>query len=174
MRPAHNQGIPIMFKRLLRYCSAAAAVGLLLFVIGIATAGPVFAQTPSILQILARLQASVDAVQASLDALSAPSEVNFRLTPPVLRFQGDEGVSNCFVTNVSSATKNIRIQSLDRTGAVSFQNENPIAAGASFWFGVVNLEATRCKFTVLDGTRSDIRGSIVVKFPTGYASLPAE
>jgi hypothetical protein len=125
---------------------------------------------PTILQALQDLQNSVN-------ALSAPQQANVRFTPPVFILAPDLGV--CKVVNVSAVTQTVQIQARDAVGQVLFDSGNislpsgqvvgPVVSGAG---GNVS-----CKFTVVGGSRTDIRGALAVFLQasaTDKLSVPAE
>jgi len=126
-------------------------------------AGPVKAQSNNPLDALqtaiAALQTSVNALQASMNALIAPAQANVRITP--LLESSSQDVS-CSVVNVSASTRTIRIENLGV--GEPLVSTDPIPPGAIF--AIIRPDTGGrfyCRFTVIDGTRADIRGSIGVK-----------
>jgi hypothetical protein len=136
---------------------------------------------------------TVYATQLPSLPLSPTTQANVRFTPPL--FVQINNLATCDVSNVLSATtrdnqptRTVRIQIIDHGGRVRNDSGNfVLAAGAiqstSFFDNSVP-NGIYCKFTVVDGSRTDIRGSISVfndlRTPDGvlnrfpYLSLPAE
>jgi hypothetical protein len=163
---------------------ARSAVRVLLPVGLLAVGSPLFAQDgppngPSvpqlgdqILQAIATLQTSVTALQGSVtslqtdvDTLTAAAEATVRFTPKVF-FR--LGVLDCAAVNVASAARHIRISMINAgTGALVTDDAGTIAipAGSSRSVGVFSSAFTGsafCRFEVLDGTATDMRGDLVI------------
>jgi hypothetical protein len=122
------------------------------------------------------LQSTVNTLQTRIDALSPPEQSNVRWTPIVSVQQ--EAIS-CWVLNVSTSSRSVRIQLIRYLDGASILDATlPVPAGS------VNAASQAfpaltgyCKFTVVDGERSDIRANIEVRDPnysTSFLSVPAE
>jgi hypothetical protein len=113
---------------------------------------------------LAGLQTTLTSIQSSLANLQAPAQSNMRFTHPI--FIGDDQGVLCAVTNVASAERTVTVEVLNSAGVSALASGNPMFT--------VNLQAGHatagsvglargiyyCKFTVVDGTRNDMRGSL--------------
>jgi hypothetical protein len=151
-----------MSSRTSRSVAVASLLGAIL--IGGLMAGPVKAQSnnplDALLAMMTSLQNSVNALQASMNASIAPAQANVRITPVLGSSSHDV---SCTVVNVSASTRTIRIENI---GVVvePLVTTDPMSPGAIF--AIIRPDATGpfyCRFTVIDGTRTDIRGSIRVK-----------
>lgn len=121
---------------------------------------------------LAQLQTSVNSVQQSVNALGASSNVRF--TPAVAVFSG---TIVCTFVNVTNAARQVHLQLINQEGNVVIERGGTPATEA----GEINAVAVvapaqfggyaYCKFTVLDGTKADIRANLHVT--TGTPDLPA-
>jgi hypothetical protein len=127
---------------------------------------------PTILQAVRDLQNSVN-------QLTARQQASVRFTPPVFIQTPDQG--SCKVVNVTAVTLTVQIQSRDAVGAVLFDTGN-ISLGSGEVVGSVIPSGgigpghVSCKFTVVGGSRTDIRGALAV-FQQGASdklSVPAE
>jgi len=125
------------------------------------------------------VKAGIEGLQASIDALGAPAESQVRTTPTVF-FR--TGVADCISTNVSSQPRHVKIEMINgNTGAVIFSEGGSIetAPGVSRSVGIVGgTGRTYCRFTVLDGTRADIRATLTrggsIADDTSLLAVPAE
>jgi hypothetical protein len=122
-----------------------------------------------ILTALRNLQTSVNAVQQSVNALGASS--NFLFTPVVIV---ETGIIDCNHVNVTSGDRHVLTELINAgTGAVVASAAGSIAtpAGRSRGVGAVaplGFNGTAyCKFTVLDGTKADIRANLALTRNTG-------
>src|SRR5262249_29173490 len=155
---------------------------------------------PTILDAVKNLQSSVNALQSALTSLSSglvtikneltdiqtdlsnlstPDQSNVRVTPEV-HVGADPDQPSCKVVNVSAATRKVFVQMMDVAGidrshftfVMSPGDTNALFQAAPFIAG-----GHYCKFTVLDGLRTDIRGVITI-FAAGANSdklaVPAE
>jgi len=113
---------------------------------------------------IASVQSTVDTLTTKVDALGQSQESNVRASAPFFAAGGIGALlMACPVSNVSDVAHMVRIQLV--TGqTISAEQTINLAAGASAQVvtgqGQGNL--AYCKFTALDGTRSDIRGSLTV------------
>jgi hypothetical protein len=144
-----------------------------------ASAQPTPQGTPSVLvaiqemqQTIVTLQNSVDALQASVDALGAPSQVNSRWTPPA-DAAGDS--MECIVVNITDVEKTIQIELKTRDGVNETEATVNVAPGKHGRAIVAErFGQFHCKFTVINGTRADIRAALL-GFGNGHSfQIPAE
>ena len=121
------------------------------------------------------LKTALAALQGSVDALGQGSNVNTRFTPPVdVAAVGD--LASCTAINVSSQPKSIQVQIFDSFGAVA-ENfpASVVPPGRIVGGGNRAGDFYYCKFTVIDGTKADIRGSMTVcTFTTCKQTVTAE
>lgn len=135
---------------------------------------PVLAAVQDVQRSLAGLQVNLDALQSGLDAQLAPMAVKSRWTPAV-------GVSNdhviCAVVNISDVDKTIHIEVKAQDGSTRKDEMVNVAPGATNVL-VASVDNFRfhCKFTVINGTRADIRGTLLGLGINGGHSfqIPAE
>jgi hypothetical protein len=144
-----------------------------------ASAQPTPPSPPSVLvaiqeiqQTIVTLQNSVDALQASVDALGAPSQVNFRWTPPV-DAAGDS--MECIAVNITDVERTIQIELKTRDGVNETEATVDVAPGKHGRAIVADrFGQFHCKFTVINGTRADIRAALL-GFGAGHSfQIPAE
>ena len=123
-----------------------------------------------------QILAALGALQASVDALGAVAESTVRTTPAVFI----EHTVRCTATNVSSEPRTIKIETVSGlSGTVLATLNDPFAAGQAgtvSFFDVAGGGTRYCRFTVLDGTRADIRGSLASESASNglLVALPAE
>jgi len=120
------------------------------------------------------LQSALGAIQASIDAIAQGASVNTRFTPPVDIASPD--LASCVGINVSSQPKTIQVQIINLLGVVA-ENFPPVLVQPGRGAGGGNRSGDfyYCKFTVLDGTKADIRGSMSVCTNTACKqTVPAE
>jgi hypothetical protein len=115
---------------------------------------------------IADVQGSVKTIQSGVSALIDPSQSNVRFSPPL--FVGDLGGMLCEVSNVDSAAHGIKVELIagaDGSVVSTFVSGMvPLGPGA-VWVaskGSLVRDAYYCRFTVLDGSRTDIRASATV------------
>jgi hypothetical protein len=153
-------------KTPLRFVSLGAGAGLVALMLSPTSTTPALAQTPGVLALLEQLQASVGALQERVNGLIASDEANTRVTPAVLLV---EGTLRCTVVNVAEEPRTIVAQVVDadtaeivreRTGTFPPRRVDFIAVADTILTG-----RGYCQFTVIDGTRKDIRGSIELVGP---------
>ena len=121
---------------------------------------PVLAAVQDVQRSLAGLQVNLDALHQGLDAQLAPMSVNFRWTPPAHATFDRVG---CSVVNISAVQKTIHIELKKSDGANEADETVDVAPGASGGVGsdLPLWGAFHCKFTVIGGTRADIRGALL-------------
>jgi len=132
---------------------------------------PVLAAVQEVQRSIVGLQVTVNSLQASLDAHTGPS--HFRWTPAV-RASNDS--VNCMVVNVSDVDKTIHIEVKVRDGSTLSDATVNVAPGATSFVAIAprNFDF-HCKFTVINGTRADIRGTLTGFGPNGHSfQIPAE
>lgn len=106
---------------------------------------------------LTSLQTTLTAIQNAITAL-APVQSSVRTTPPLIH---TGNTFECAVTNVSAAARSVRIEAISVPGAILLASQVvavPPGDGSQI-FVTQATSRTICRFTVLDGTRSDIRAS---------------
>ena len=127
----------------------------------------------------AAIQNALSDIQNSLNTLSTAGQSNVRFTPPVFVIFPDHVA--CEVVNVSGATQTVLVQLMKSEGTVLTSTGNVSLAaghatqtdlfgGPGSGLGGANIHVY-CKFTVVGGSRTDIRGSVVI---TDKLALPAE
>jgi hypothetical protein len=146
--------------------TVALTVGLLISGVG-ATAAMAQGAPGALTQILAllqELQTSVNTVQQSVNALGASN--NFLFTPVVIV---ESGIIDCNHVNVTNEDRHVLTELINAgTGAVvaSGSGTIPTPPGRSRGVGAVaplGFNGTGfCKFTVLDGTKADIRANLAL------------
>jgi len=108
--------------------------------------------------------ASIQTVLASIQTVitTVPPVTNVRFTPPL--FIADNQGVLCAVANASGSPKHIKVELLRGTGAVqstflsgNFALDPGESSGGST---APPRDSYVCKFTVLDGNRDDIRGTL--------------
>jgi hypothetical protein len=121
-------------------------------------------------------------IQTALQGL-APTASNVRVTPPILYGPGGGGLF-CAATNISSQPRTIRVEAINLSTATTIP-VNGVVEGIVQPNNLINIGNTAgpvayvCKFTVLDGTRNDIRASATQTAVVGgnnqlTAIVPAE
>jgi hypothetical protein len=134
---------------------------------------PVLAAVQDVQRSVVGLEVNVNALQNSVDAQLAPMGVNFRWTPAV-RASNDS--VDCMVVNVSNVEKTIHIEVKVRDGSTEGDATVIVAPGATNFVAIAprNFDY-HCKFTVINGTRADIRGTLNGFGPNGHSfQIPAE
>lgn len=121
---------------------------------------PVLAAVQDVQRTIGGLQVDVNALQVSVDAQLALGDNHFRWTPAAF---ASADLVTCKVVNVSDVPKTIHIELKTREGATQLETMVEPAPGASSSVGAGQpLNGSfHCKFTVFNGTRADIRGTIV-------------
>jgi hypothetical protein len=151
--------------------SVALALGLVISGVGatavMAQGAP--AAFEQILSALGLLQTSVNNLQQSVNALGASN--SFLFTPVVIV---ESGIMDCNHVNVTSTDRHILTQLINaNTGAVVVESAGTTATapGRSRGVGIFVPGAfsgtAYCKFTVLDGTKADIRANLALTPNTG-------
>jgi hypothetical protein len=126
---------------------------------------------------MSTLQASVATLQTSLNTLIASTtEGNARITPAAVPTSPDTGI--CTATNVTDAPRTIHVQMIDgNSGSLVSENgangqlvqpgKSAVAPGAT----------NKRLFTVVDGSRTDIRAGLAIYTPPSGSdklTVPAE
>jgi hypothetical protein len=134
---------------------------------------PVLAAVQEVQRSILGLQVNLNALQSSLDAQLAPMGVNFRWTPAV-RASADS--VTCMVVNISDVEKTILIEVKVRDGSTQRDAMVNVAPGATSFVVIAPRSGDfHCKFTVLNGTRADIRGTLLGFGSSGHSfAIPAE
>lgn len=133
---------------------------------------PVLDAVQQVQRSIVGLQVNLDALQQGLDLQLAPLGVNVRFTPA---FDGFDLGAGCKVVNVGDVSKRIH-QELISDGEVVIETTLDLDPGAvsSFSLGQRRTGGFFCKFTVLNGTRADIRGALIINAGGQLIALPAE
>ena len=120
---------------------------------------PVLAAVQDVQRSIAGLQVNLDALQQGLDLQLAPMAVKSRWTPAVAVLNDDV---ICAVVNISDFEKTIHIEVKDQDGSTRKGEMVNVAPGATNLV-VASVPNFRfhCKFTVINGTRADIRGTLL-------------
>jgi len=126
----------------------------------------------------AAIQRALSDIQNSLNSLGTAGQSNVRFTPPVFILPPDSAV--CFVVNVSTVNRSVHTQLVDRFG--STLNESTLtvqpgaAVNAALSAAVGAGDFVHCNFTVVGGSRTDIRAALNIHdTPTSdRLSVPAE
>jgi hypothetical protein len=109
---------------------------------------------------LSTLQTSVSNLQTAIEALAPAAQSNVRFTPPIYV---DVGLGVTLMsTNVDSVPHKIKIELFDALGtSISVPFDDNVNPGITAIAGVFHLLASAyyAKFTVSDGSRTDIRGT---------------
>jgi len=136
-------------------------------------AAPVNAQSNNPLDVLL---AAVSSLQRSVNLLVAPAQANMRISPHVNL--GVDKVGSCDVVNVAASPRTIRFEYpvSDSSGELGSHTAT-IEPGRRLQVHASSGSTFYCRFTVTDGTRTDIRAAVGVHlgglFETLW-SLPAE
>ena len=109
----------------------------------------------------AALQTAIASLQTAVQALTPPAASNLRFTPPI--FLSDNQGILCAVTNVATASRTIKVELIRQSGAVqsTFLSGNfPLDPGETSAGSIAPPAGPYyCRYTVLNGTRADIRGT---------------
>jgi len=121
---------------------------------------PVLAAVENVQRSVVGLQVNLDALQSGLDLQLAPMSVNFRWTPPA---NATFDRVSCSVVNISNVQKTIHIELKKSDGTNEAEETVDVAPGAVQGVGpdFPRWGAFHCKFTVIGGTRADIRGALL-------------
>ena len=108
------------------------------------------------------LQNQIAVLQEQLRVLIGLHVSNVRITPPLVKTERDE--ISCLVVNVSTVTRRVRAEVIrfffDNVDV--FADEIDLLPGEVFGVGDARRERSveHCRFTVIDGSKEDIRGRI--------------
>lgn len=121
---------------------------------------PVLDAVHQVQRSIAGLHVNLDALQSGLDLQLAPMSVNFRWTPPASATFDNVG---CSVVNISGVQRAIRIELKTGDGSNEAEETVDVAPGATSFVGSDGPRwgLFHCKFTVIGGTRADIRGALL-------------
>lgn len=115
------------------------------------------------------LQSDIAALQSSVDSLGTVG--NVAVTPPVIV---KSGILDCIAINAADTDRNIAVDIVNAgTGAsiVSVPGLGSTQPGRVTGIGLFSPSAFSgfafCRFTVLNGTKADIRGSVLLTPNTG-------
>src|SRR5262249_36178194 len=121
---------------------------------------------------------------ASIDQLTNAAASNVRFTPPLF-IQATDVLqppdAACKVVNVTSEVRHIKVEVFGVNGLIVGGLVEAIDPGhqTGLDVGISPNDAVFCKFTVVDGTRSDIRADLAVSFfnvqgRSNVVTIPAE
>jgi hypothetical protein len=114
-----------------------------------------------LLAALVSLQRSVNAIQESVNAIGTVSNV---AVTPMVQVGGDDVF--CHWVNAASAPRTVEIQLFNAPfGTLIFEHPDPVPIdpGKRMGIGVPgHIGQVYCKFTVVDGTKADIRANLTV------------
>ena len=121
---------------------------------------PVLAAVQDVQRSIVGLQVNLDALQSGLDLQLAPMSVNFRWTPPA---DATFDTVGCSVVNISGVQKTIHVELKKSDGTNEAEETADVAPGATAFVGSDGPRwgLFHCKFTVIGGTRADIRGALL-------------
>jgi hypothetical protein len=125
---------------------------------------------------LTAIQNELTGIQAQLESLSAPGQENVRFTPFV-NVVSSADVAYCSLLNVSNTAQTVRAQLINLSGGANEDtNEVVLGAGQGVSTNVSACLTCYCKFTVVGGSRTAIRGAVQVVRPGQDEKLavPAE
>lgn len=143
------------------------------------------AGNPTILDRLQKLQDAVEALGISIGAIDTKvsgmqttvttlenrADASVRLSPPV--FVGAAGAVICSISNVGSAAHKVRMElisgDLGTVRTTLLDNFSLQPGEATVASDPVNRGTWYCRFTAIDGTRSDVRALAQVIDTTGAA-----
>ena len=110
-------------------------------------------------RVVAGLVTTTEAIETTVQTLATPNSTNVRFTPPI--FLGDAAGILCAVSNVGDVEHQVRVEAIAGFGgAATMDFTITLKPGeASAGSGGPPRGTYYCRFTVLDGVRSDIRGS---------------
>jgi hypothetical protein len=106
------------------------------------------------------IMAALSSLQASINAVVAADQTNVRITAPVGLLNSSQNV-RCIIINVSASPRTIHFELLG--DIVPFIGDVTVQPGSTF--NALKTDPSGnvyCKLTVLDGTRTDIRGTLTV------------
>ena len=134
---------------------------------------PVLAAVQDVQRTILGLQVNVNALQASADAHFALSDINFRWTPAA---DASADSLQCIVVNISDIQKMIHIELKRRDGSNETEATVTVSPGASGRAMTASRYGQfHCKFTVVNGTRADIRAALLGFGSSGHSfQIPAE
>lgn len=110
---------------------------------------------------MSTLQSTVDNLKTEVGVLSEQAQSNVRVTAPLYMDSG-QGLF-CMHSNVGSVPHKIKSEFVDFQGNadVIFNGDVPLDPGEATGGSKGLLGIHYCRFTVLDGTREDVRGTAV-------------
>lgn len=118
----------------------------------------------AILAALQQLQTSISNVQQSVNALGAVN--NFAFTPAVI---AETGIIDCAHVNVTSVDRHVATRLINAgTGAVVAEDTGVVATAPGHYRAIGAFVPGAfsglgyCMFTVLDGTKADIRANLLL------------
>jgi len=125
------------------------------------------------------VQNALRGIQDSLNSLSAVGDSSVRFTPPVASVT-NSGRYVCFVVNVANASRTVRAQLIDGLDGTVLSDTSDVSLAPGHTYNTSEIgiaSSVYCKFTVVGGSRTDIRGTLGFRpsgSPTEQLSVPAE
>lgn len=135
---------------------------------------------PGVPQLLDQILQAIADLQDGVDALGNPAQEKDRFTPIGSARTGL--FEFCSVVNVSASTRQVHVELRFANGTVVQSVDLSLAAGVGSPQGAARLnngtssEQFYCAYSVVDGTKADIRGALRVETTLGETLLevPAE
>ena len=119
---------------------------------------------------LEQIERALQELQQSVDALGASSNI---AVTPALRLNND--LIACKAVNVADTNRDVRLQLINFLGEVVFEETRSVVPGGIGTLSASFFGSHYCRFTVLNGTKADIRGSFEIQSTlTTSVSVTAE
>jgi hypothetical protein len=126
-------------------------------------------------QLLQQILSAVADLQKSVDAIENVNFKNVRFTPPVFNFTFSGENGGCEVVNVSDSSRTVETVARSFNGAVVDSKTSVLGPGAIDALTISPIGQFSCKFTVVGGSRTDIRATAFIGAGTrNVLSVPAE
>ena len=162
-----------MSRRLLDFLRRSKVLVLVAVLVLLTGVGTLIAQNPN------STAGLINQILTVVTATQSADQVNYRFTPPVAI---NSGAWACGVTNLTSSPRSVRVEKINGQGQLT----DP-ATILELDPGFARIDATSsglsgggvfyCKFTVLNGTKNDIRADIMLQpglAQTATAMISAE
>jgi len=123
----------------------------------------------SIPDLLGQIITQLQSLQQSLDGLTQVSESNVRVTPAVFTNESPQDLAfTCEAMNTSSDSRTVKIEVINvRNGTVAYEHTFSVPP-LNFAAVTYNVDFVSCRFTVENGTRSDIRAGLERDYDEQY------
>jgi hypothetical protein len=108
------------------------------------------------------IAAALQEIRTALENLTSTEQANVRTTPPMSTGSGAQSLLTCSVVNAASVNRRVRIRSVGNPNPLD--TTQALAPNQSLSIVVLTVAGSNvhCTFTVLNGTRADIRGSMAL------------